>query len=130
MLFLERNWKEREFRFFALKTKKGLWIHYEGQSWFWRYQQESNPERKKTSKKKKNLIQAPLPGRIQKIFVKEQELVKKGQNLLTLSAMKIEYSFKSEGEGVIEEIFCHAGSSVSLDQNLIKIKYQEDKTNK
>lgn len=124
MLFLERDWKEREFRFFVLKTKEGLWIHYEGQSWFWRQKQELSPS-KKHAKKKKELIQAHLPGRIQKIFVQERESVKKGQNLLTLSAMKIEYSFKAEGEGAVEVIFCKEGESVPLNQNLIKIKYKE-----
>ena len=122
MLFLEKNWKEDEFRFFVLKTKEGLWIHYKGQNWFWKYQQKLSPS-KKLIKKKKELIQAHLPGRIQKIFVQSKEQVKKGQNLLILSAMKIEYGFQAEGEGEIEEIFCKEGESVPLNQNLIKIKY-------
>ena len=122
MKFLEKNWKDKEFSFFILKTKKGLWIHYEGQSWFWKYQQSIS---KKIKKKKKDLIEAHLPGRIQKIFVKEKEQVKKGQNLLTLSAMKIEYSFKAEGEGIVQTLFCKPGDNVSLNESLIKIKYKE-----
>ena len=122
MKFLEKNWKDKEFCFFILKTKKGLWIHYEGQSWFWEYQQNVS---KKTTKKKKELIEAHLPGQIQKIFVKENEQVKKGQNLLTLSAMKIEYSFKAEAEGSIQTLFRKPGDNVSLNEPLIKIKYKE-----
>jgi len=123
MLFLEKHWKEKELRFFVLKTKEGLWIHYKGLSWFWKYQKELSPA-KKPSKKKKELIQAHLPGRIQKIFVKEGERVEKGKNLLSLSAMKIEYSFQAEGEGVIEVLFCDEGEAVSLKQNLLKFKYK------
>lgn len=123
MLFLEKHWKEKEFRLFVLKTKEGLWIHYKGLSWFWKYQTELRSA-KKPSKKKKELIQAHLPGRIQKIFVTKGEWVKKGQNLLSLSAMKIEYSFQAEGEGVIESLFCDEGEAVSLKQSLLKIKYK------
>ena len=124
MLFLEKNWKEREFRLFVLKTKEGLWIHCGGETWFWEQQQRLSSS-KKAAKQKKNLIQSHLPGRIKKIFIKEGEKVKKGQNLLSLSAMKIEYSFKSEGEGIVELIFCKEEESVSLNQNLIKINYKK-----
>ena len=124
MLFLEKNWKDREFRFFVLKTKEGLWIHYEGETWFWK-QKKKLSSSKKTATQKKKFIQSHLPGRIKKIFVKEGEKVKKGQNLLSLSAMKIEYSFKSEGEGRVELIFCKEEESVSLNQNLIKMNYKK-----
>jgi len=124
MLFLEKKRKDEEFSFFVLNTQEGLWIHYRGNTFFWKEKQEPKSS-KKITKKKKELIQAPLPGRIQKIFVKEGATIKKGQNLLSLSAMKIEYSFKAEDDGLIELIFCKEAESVSLNQNLIKIKYKK-----
>jgi len=124
MLFLEKHWKDKEFCFFVLKTKKGLWIHYDGTPFFWKEKQELKAS-KESQKKKKKFIQSPMPGRIQKIFIKEGDKVKKGQSLLSLSAMKIEYSFKAEGEAMIEMIFCKEEESVSLNQNLIKIKYTD-----
>ncbi|MBC6414900.1 MAG: acetyl-CoA carboxylase biotin carboxyl carrier protein subunit [Bdellovibrionales bacterium] len=125
MQFLEKKWKGQEFRFFVYKTKKGLWLHYKGETWFWKNQGTQFHSIKVSSKKKKELLKAQLPGRIQKIFIQKLQRVKKGQTLLTLSAMKIEYSFKAEGEAVVEDLFCKEGESVSLDQNLIKIKYDE-----
>ena len=124
MQFIEKTWEGREFRFFVHKTKTGLWLNYKGQTWFWKNQKKTNLL-KADSKRKKELIKAHLPGRIQKIFVQKSEPVKKGQNLLTLSAMKIEYSFKAEAEGVVEELFCKEGQSVPFEQNLIKIKYDK-----
>ena len=123
MKFLEKKWKNKSYCFYFEKTKKALWIHYEGQTYLW--EKPAPKVEKARDSKKQDLIQAHLPGRIQKIFVKKSQSVKKGELLLTLSAMKIEYSFKAEGEAQVEEIFCSEGQSVHLKQNLIKIKYKD-----
>ena len=126
MIFLEKTWKQKNYRFYVIKTQNSLWIHYQGQTYLWQ-----KPLPKKQGSKdsslvlKQNLITAHLPGRIQKVFVKKSQAVKKGDLLLTLSAMKIEYSFKAEGEGQVEEVFCAEGQSVTLNQNLIQIRYKD-----
>ena len=121
MKFIEKFWKNESYRLFAQRDKDTLWLHYQGRTWLWK-------EKKAVSKKinmeeKQGLIKANLPGKIQKIFVKKSEVVRKRQNLLTLSAMKIEYSFKAEGRGKVEELFCEEGDAVNRGQDLIKIKY-------
>ena len=130
MRFLEKNWKGKSYRFYVLKDQNSLWIHYKGQTYLWQ-----KPVPKKTSETagkkpqsqslKQNLIKAHLPGRIQKVFVKKSQELKKGETLLTLSAMKIEYSIKAEGAGQVKEIFCAEGQSVALDQNLVHIEYKD-----
>ncbi|MCY4321202.1 MAG: acetyl-CoA carboxylase biotin carboxyl carrier protein subunit [Bdellovibrionaceae bacterium] len=123
MKFIDKIWKNKNYRFFVQKDKDSLWIHYEGETYLWKEEKASIKKIKTDQSVKQSLIKANLPGRIQKVFVKKLESVKKGQNLLTLSAMKIEYSFKAEGEGKVEEIFFKEGDTVNKDQNLIKIKY-------
>ena len=122
MKFLEKLWKEKYYRLFVEKDKDSLWIHYQGRTWFWKNKKEKSVKAK-SPQQKKELIQANLPGRIQKVFVQRSDKVKKGQNLLILSAMKIEYSFKAEGEAEVEELFCKEGQTVELDQKLIKLRY-------
>ena len=123
MKFIEKFWKDKNYRLFAQKAGDSLWFHYQGRTWIWKKDKTKAQRAKKEDNQKQDLIKANLPGRIQKIFVKKSEPVKKGQNLLTLSAMKIEYSFKAEGEGKVEDIFCKQGDTVNRDQDLIKIKY-------
>ena len=123
MKFIEKFWKGKSYRLFAQKDKDTLWFHYKGRTWQWKEEKTVSKEKKTESAQKQSLIKANLPGRIQKIFVKKLETVQKGQILLTLSAMKIEYSFKAEGEGEVEELFCKEGDTVNRDQSLIKIKY-------
>lgn len=123
MKFLDKEWKGKNYRLYVQRDKDSLWIHYEGQTWHWRRNRLSGKKKKQTLKSE-GLIVSDLPGKIQKIFVKKNDKVKRGQNLLILSAMKIEYSFKAEGEGLVEEIFCKEGESVSSDKKLIKVKYK------
>ena len=123
MKFIEKLWKDKNYRLFVQKEGDTLWLHYQGRTWRWKEEKIKAQKTKTETTEKQALIKANLPGRIQKIFVKKFETVKKGQNLLTLSAMKIEYSFKAEGEGKVEEIFCKEGDTVNRDQDLIKVKY-------
>ena len=121
MKLLEKKWKGQIYKLYVQRDKNSLWLNFESRTWLW----TSSATKKNIKKTKKTsaLITAVLPGKIQKIFVKEREPVKKGQSLLTLSAMKIEYNFKAEEDGFVEKIFCREGQIVSLDQKLINIKF-------
>jgi len=122
MYFFDKQWKGKNYKFYVHKDKEGLWIHYQGQTFFWTNQKDIKTKKKQTVNKK-GLIVSPLPGKIQKIFVKKGDKLKKGQNLLILSAMKIEYSFKAEQEGYVKNIFCHLEQTVDLGKKLIEVEY-------
>ena len=123
MKFLDKEWKGRTYRLYAQRDKHCLWIHFQGQTWNWNKSKKLSHKARKQNLKSQGLITSTLPGRIQKIFVKKGDKVKEGQSLLILSAMKIEYSFKAEGEGQVEGVFCESGQTVSLGTKLVKIKY-------
>ena len=59
-----------------------------------------------------NAIKAPLPGVILSIDVKPGELVKVGQRLLVLEAMKMENNIDSDREGIVHEIKVEKGDNV------------------
>ena len=64
-------------------------------------------------------IKAPMPGLVLKILVKEGDMVKKGDNLLVLEAMKMENMIKSPSEVIIKKIRFNSGDIVEKNQVLI-----------
>lgn len=67
-------------------------------------------------------MKAPLPGTILEIHVKPGDQVKKGQNLITMEAMKMENNVLSEKDGTIKEIKVSQGDSVLQDDLLIEME--------
>lgn len=64
-------------------------------------------------------VKAPMPGLVLKIFVKEGDEVKKGENLFILEAMKMENIIKSPGDVVVKSIKIKPGDKVEKGQVLI-----------
>jgi biotin carboxyl carrier protein len=64
-------------------------------------------------------IKAALAGAISEVFVKEGDLVKEGQKLLTLSAMKMENEIVSEFVGKIKEVKVKQNDKVKEGDDLI-----------
>ncbi|MCZ7601933.1 MAG: biotin/lipoyl-containing protein [Melioribacteraceae bacterium] len=85
----------------------------------------SESDRAKTSKpsEKKGAgnIKAPLPGTILQIFVKEGDIVKSGDRLLIMEAMKMENNISSDKEGKITAVKVKTGDSVLEGDVLVEI---------
>lgn len=67
-------------------------------------------------------ILAPLPGNIFKLNVKEGDVVKKGDTLLIMEAMKMENNILSEQDGTIKTIKIKEGDNVLQNDILIEIE--------
>jgi len=108
-----------------LEKEEGVLIRVNGKDFFFR--EEGSGEReegieflKRESDEEKAL--APISGQIVKIFQKEGAEVKKGQVLLTLSAMKMENEILAEKSGILEKIFFKEGDIVKKGDILAIIK--------
>lgn len=66
-------------------------------------------------------LKSPLPGVILDIFVSEGSVVKKGDRLILLEAMKMENNIDSPSDGTIKKVFFKKGDSVMEGDVLVEI---------
>ena len=86
---------------------------------------DSHPSVAKTSSpagpKGVGSIKSPLPGVVLEMFVREGDMVKMGQKLLMLEAMKMENNIEADKAGKVVSILKHKGDSVMEGDVLIII---------
>jgi 3-methylcrotonyl-CoA carboxylase alpha subunit len=66
-------------------------------------------------------IEAPMPGKVTAVEVKQGEKVAKGQRLLTLEAMKMEHALTAPFDGTVAELNTTVGAQVTEGQLLVKV---------
>jgi len=69
-----------------------------------------------------NTIVSPMPGKVVKIPFLVGDVVKKGETIITISAMKMESEYKAPMDGIIAFIHVTEGSLVEANQVLIEIE--------
>lgn len=74
-----------------------------------------------TSTSKLTEVKAPMPGLVLHVFVADGMEVKKGDNLFTLEAMKMENIIKSTADMVIKSVKIKPGDKVEKNQVLITL---------
>ena len=70
----------------------------------------------------RQVVQAPMPGVILKTYVKKGDLVKRGDPLCVLVAMKMENEIRSVTDGVVKEVFVEDGMKVGLNDRIMVIE--------
>ena len=78
-------------------------------------------EEKKVEPVTGKTVEAPMPGSILQILVKPGDVVKLGQEVLVLEAMKMENSIMSDYSGTVKRVLTTVGSSVAAGEKLIEI---------
>ncbi|MCD7971015.1 MAG: biotin/lipoyl-binding protein [Alistipes sp.] len=67
------------------------------------------------------VVEAPMPGRIFEILVKEGDKVEAGQDVLVLEAMKMENSIASPFPGTVRQVLVEVGENVPGNAPLVEI---------
>ncbi len=67
-------------------------------------------------------LKAPMPGVITQVLVSKNTAVKKDDVLITLEAMKIEYSIRAPHDGVINQAFFQVGDQVKAGDELVEFE--------
>jgi len=76
----------------------------------------------KTPPDTSKLLQAPMPGLLVSIAVKEGDEVKVGQEIAVLEAMKMENALRAERNGVVAKVHFEAGASVEVDEIIMELE--------
>lgn len=64
---------------------------------------------------------SPMPGKIFKILKEEGSIVKKGEAILILEAMKMEHSIRSDKDGKVKKVFYKVGELVQGGVTLAEV---------
>jgi biotin carboxyl carrier protein len=87
-------------------------ISYRRRKYLEKYKQASKTE----------IISAPMPGKVIELLVEENSLVKEGEAILILEAMKMQNEIIAVVAGKVRKINVKAGDSVSKDEVLMEIE--------
>ncbi len=70
----------------------------------------------------KQIIVAPMPGKIIKVLVQLGDLVREGQGLVVMEAMKMENELKSAKPGKVTELLAREGATVENNTKLVVVE--------
>ena len=101
----------------VLETEEGLILLYRGES----LRFVSPRAKVEDAAEAEGQIEAPMPGKVLEVRVKEGDSVTKGQTLVILEAMKMEQSLTAPRDGIVESISAEAGEQVSEGQILVAL---------
>lgn len=101
-----------------------LWIKKDGETWCYDVLDlaSDGARRKKSGGTSPDKIVSLMPGKITKVFVKNGDVVKPGQPLIVMEAMKMEYTLKSDIDTVVEKVNVETNQQVALGQLLVQLK--------
>ena len=68
-----------------------------------------------------------MPSTVSKVFVKVGQEVKKGENLISLEAMKMEHVLKANKDGKIKAVYATVEKFVDANMTLIEFEEEEEK---
>ena len=67
-------------------------------------------------------VLAPMHGNLAEIFVKTRDVIRAGEPLAILEAMKMRHEITAMIDGIVEEIFANAGEQISSGAPILTIK--------
>ena len=70
----------------------------------------------------RQVIQAQMPGVIQKVYVKVGDEVKAGDPLCVLVAMKMENEIRTPIDGVVKEVYVNETDKVSVGDKMLVVE--------
>jgi biotin carboxyl carrier protein len=67
-------------------------------------------------------VRAPMTGRVTSVESSVGNLVREGDHLLTIEAMKMEFKVTAPVEGTVAELLCAPGEQVELGQTIARVE--------
>lgn len=120
MKWVEVEFQGKTVRVPAVKHQGKLWFHWQGET----HVVETSVTRRSGGEKgatHPGVLVAPMPGKITQVRVSKDDLVKKGQALVVMEAMKMEYTLEADRDGKVTEVNAKLGAQVALSEVLVRI---------
>ena len=73
---------------------------------------------------KSNLLICPMPGKLIKMLVKENQIIEEGQSLCVVEAMKMENTLVASKQCIIKKINYKEGDTLSVDQVIMEFSFK------
>jgi len=83
--------------------------------------------KKKTKKKDEGDLSSPISGKVVNVKVKNGDSVKKGDVLLVIEAMKIEYLIRAPFDGKVKKVNFKEKDQIEIGQNTVDFEKKEAK---
>jgi biotin carboxyl carrier protein len=71
-------------------------------------------------------VVAPMPGMVVKVEVAEGDVVREGQGIVIVEAMKMENELRASGSGRVARVHVRRGDAVAKDQVLVELEALTD----
>lgn len=98
-------------------TSFRLW--HRGSLWQFERNDQSRSSRRTNRQVGSGSLRASMPSQILAVEVRDGDVVKKGDTLVTLEAMKMETKLAAPFDGVVKRVGCSVGDVVKKDQVLV-----------
>ena len=102
-----------------------LWLHFNGKTFIHDLSEGSRRRSKSGVAGGAKDIVAPMPGKILSVKVNKGDSLKKGDLILVMEAMKMEYSLKAPADCSVKEVLCSDNDQVNLKQKLVDLDFEE-----
>ncbi|HSO77770.1 MAG TPA: biotin/lipoyl-containing protein [Bacteroidales bacterium] len=120
-------WKNRRYPVEIVRTRQNRYeILFNDISYTFTVETPISLERKKVlsasvTRSDKHVVNAPMPGKITEVFVRENAAVKRGEPIVILEAMKMQNEIQSTVTGTVSRIGVKPGQNVMKDDILVEI---------
>ncbi|MCT8089563.1 acetyl/propionyl/methylcrotonyl-CoA carboxylase subunit alpha [Acinetobacter sp. C_4_1] len=117
-LALQLNAKQQKLAF--SQNENGITLFHNGQTHSFDYIKSDYQQQDEQGAE--NNLTAPMPGVITQVLVAANARVKKDDVLMTLEAMKIEYSIRAPFDGIVASSYFQAGDQVKAGDELVEFE--------
>jgi acetyl-CoA/propionyl-CoA carboxylase biotin carboxyl carrier protein len=101
-----------------------IWLGADGDSWAV-HPYDPVADRATAADAHHGALTAPMPGTVTVVKTSVGDLVRRGQPLLVLEAMKMEHVISAPHDGTVSELPVSAGSTVAMEQLLAVVLPEE-----
>lgn len=104
-----------------VKTGRKIWLHVDGRSYYVE-KQSGSAVPVGTAASGERVLRGPMPGQVRLVLVQDGQIVKAGETLVLLEAMKMEIRIQAPGDGKVARVAVKPGQTVEKEQVLVELE--------